>query len=120
MKRANAKEAAKALNSFIGSMKDSTLEQITKKMREFNIPYGKFLIRDFIKRNYLIAVGGGKYSWQNERPVYFEEIQQVFEGKRSEQQRNAENRVLNEGSAIKLLKQLGYKVLRPVTQYEEI
>ena len=31
MKRANAKEAAKALNSFIGSMKDSTLEQITKK-----------------------------------------------------------------------------------------
>ena len=58
MKRANAKEAAKALNSFIGSIKDSTLEQITKKMREFNIPYGKFLIRDFIKRNYLIAVGG--------------------------------------------------------------
>lgn len=58
MKRANAKEAAKALNSFIGSMKDSTLEQITKKMREFNIPYGQFLIRDFIKRNYLIAVGG--------------------------------------------------------------
>ena len=58
MKRANAKEAAKALNSFIGSIKDSTLEQITKKMREFNIPYGKFLIRDFIKRNYLIAGGG--------------------------------------------------------------
>lgn len=50
-----------------------------------------------------------KHTWLSKQKQALEDAKQ-----------KAESSILNEGNAIQLLKELGYKILKPVVQYDEI
>lgn len=71
-----------------------------------------------------IRVSRGQYVF-NPKPVYIERLQTVWDayanyGKRSSSHLDEKQLKLDINNAIKLLKNLGYRVLKPVTQYEEV
>lgn len=72
-----------------------------------------------------IRISRGKYAF-NPKPVYIERLQKVWDDygyigrNRISSNPDKKQLELDVNRAIKLLKDLGYKVLKPVTQYEEV
>jgi len=72
-----------------------------------------------------IRIERGKYGF-NPKPVHMTRLQKVWEDygyigrNRMAKNPNKKQLELDVNRAIKMLKDLGYKVLKPVTQYEEI
>lgn len=71
-----------------------------------------------------VRVERGIYTF-NPKPIYIQRLQKVWDDYayigRNRMAKNPDQRQLelDVNRAIKMLKDLGYKVLRPVTQYEE-
>lgn len=66
----------------------------------------------------IIRVSFGKYSF-NPKPVFIGRLQQVWSNKRQYESSTPKPSV-SVAEAIKILKNSGYKVLKPVTEYEEL
>lgn len=68
----------------------------------------------------IIRVSRGRYAF-NPNPVYITKLQAAFDRRRNVQQKKDisvnENKIV---AAIKLLKQNGYRILKPKTEYEEV
>jgi len=72
-----------------------------------------------------IRVERGKYAF-NKEPIHIQRLQKVWDEysyigrNRMASNPNKKQLELDVNRAIKMLKELGYKVLKPVTQYEEV
>ena len=72
-----------------------------------------------------IRIERGKYTF-NKEPIYIQRLQKVWDDYgyigRNRMASNPDKKQLelDVNRAIKMLKELGYKVLKPVTQYEEV
>lgn len=66
----------------------------------------------------IIRVSFGKYSF-NPKPVFIGRLQQVWSNRRQYESSTPKPSV-SVAKAIKILKDSGYKVLKPVTEYEEL
>ena len=108
-----SKAISKVVNEIVKTIDNMPYNSIIDLLKNKKIPYPRQLLSFFIEKNYLIKIDG-KYTWAIEHPIYHEELNDVFKREREK------NNNLNEESAIKFLKNLGYKILKPVTQYEEI
>lgn len=66
----------------------------------------------------IIRVSFGKYSF-NPKPVFIGRLQQVWSN-RIQYESSTPKPSVSVAEAIKILKDSGYKVLKPVTEYEEL
>ena len=67
----------------------------------------------------ILKVSRGKYAF-NPKPVYKDRLQTAWNTYTHINKRNHDQAVPSIKQAIEVLKKAGYKVLKPITQYEEI
>ena len=88
-----------------------------------NVAYWYSLIPHFIKNKYLEVNDKSEYTWVKPTPVYYEEIENIIASVRK---RNTESKhkekvtPFTQEEAIAFLKELGYKIMKPVTEFVEI
>lgn len=85
------------------------------------IPYYATLIPYFIHKEYIV-LKNNVYSWIKKEPIYYKEIEEILLVQIKKRQVQYENRnsTLNEDNAIAFLKSKGYKIMKPITEYEEV
>ena len=64
----------------------------------------------------------GLYNWVKSTPVYFKEIESIIDPIRKRNKLNSikEKEKFTQEEAIAFLKELGYKIMKPVTEFVEI
>lgn len=67
----------------------------------------------------IVRVSFGKYSF-NPKPVFMGRLQQVWDNRKKYEPTKQAKPSITVVEAIKILKDSGYKVLKPVTEYEEL
>lgn len=133
------KEKIKSLNqikSLLISDKPFRKDSFCKLLKEANFKMVDALFYEFIKRGIIIRVSKGQYTFADEKPIYIGVLESTIKevrAKKATEIRNYYNRSktqpmtqevsntrLTVEEAINLLKSFGYRILKPITQYEEL
>lgn len=107
-----------------------------KFLKEANFKMVDALFCEFVKRGIIIKAKKGQYTFADEKPIYIGILESVIKEvraqkaakvrnyyKRSKTQsmiQEAPKAQLTVEEAVNFLKSLGYKILKPITQYEEL
>lgn len=114
-----------------------TLNALKKGLKKYNCPWRDHLIWSLNKCKIIIPVQGerGIHQFASKEPVYYKSFEQTFENyitkqiaaikKSSKKSSSTSSPTIvvptdNVEEAIKILKKLGYKIMKPVTNYEEV
>lgn len=114
-----------------------TLEGLKKGLNKHNSPWKNQLVWSLKKCKVIVPVQGerGTYQFASKEPVYYKSFEQTFENyvikqiaavaKSKKESISSSNPTIviptdNVEDAIKILKKLGYKIMKPVTNYEEV
>ena len=126
-----SKERAKKVSALINKVKDTfqqkfTLKQLTDEFRNHKVPYASQVVT-LLKNLGLIYTTSprGEYEFFDcGKPIFHGDILAGLDeisakhAKSVDKYRKKEG--LSEQQAINLLKSKGYKILKPITQFEEI
>jgi len=107
-------------------------------LKKNNCPYPQFVIESLIQHKLLIKVPGevGVYQFATKDPIYYGSFEKTFSSKidkafvyqkkwhlkkpgKIRSQKTSKNSSLEE-DAIQILKDLGYKILKPITEFKEV
>lgn len=101
------------------------LKDLTTNLKKLGCPYAKNVVSELIKRGLLVKGNSGYYFAKNE-PVHFSVlINRLNEVSNAAKRYTAKSLsktitfVLSEDAAISFLKSRGFKIMRPVTNFEE-
>lgn len=136
MTEEKAKEISERFNSLRKEFKDSefTRKDLSFYLSESKIPSNREFIHAYIKHGAIICSERNCYRFTSD-PVYWNILKIAIEEVRNYhnnfQRKNKKNNkksiiskspksVLNEEAAITFLKNKGYKILKPVTEFQEI
>lgn len=112
-----------------------TLDGLKIGLKKHNATWRNQLIWALKKSKVIIKVPGeiGTYQFASKEPVYYGSFEKIFESLIQKQldcvskthKKNSPSPTIvvptdNVEDAIKILKKLGYKIMKPVTNYEEV
>lgn len=113
------KGVTKVLNSITKTIDNLSYKEVIKVFKEYKIAYYSSLIPHFIRGGYIVQNENNLYQWVRKEPVYYKEIEKIIEEQRKKNYEKYATNV-NEEDAIALLKKLGYRILKPKTEYVEL
>lgn len=133
------KEKIKSLNqikSLLVLERSFRKDSFCKLLKEANFKMVDALFCEFVKRGIIIKAKKGQYTFADEKPIYIGVLDTIIKEMRAQKAAKSRNYYkrsktqpmiqeapktqLTVEEAVNFLKSLGYKILKPITQYEEL
>lgn len=130
MKEKDVSEArAKKASAIINEVKQSfntpfSFLEFKVALIAAKFPYARYLcIKDFIVSNIVKKLPNGYYTFVSVEPIHYSLLRKMIDNRLKQiysEKPVKEEQPLTEKLAVELLKSLGYKIMKPMTEYVEI
>ena len=135
-RKINIKNVAKALNEVTPLIVKVSGGELYDIFKMGKVAYYNAIVPYLNKQGYTSIDDDGLYTWVKQEPVYYKEIEDVIVGARRKikesrtkgkeilldaiQSITPTSLTLTEENAIAFLKERGYKIMKPIVEYQEI
>lgn len=120
-------EITKILNEFKSKNETFTRSSFTQIK---NLTYAQHWIGCLLKYNLIQRISHGNYIWTSKNPIYIKVIESILNDFKSYFKDGSKSKITSkviethtlseEEKAIRLLKNLGYKIMKPINNFVEI